>query len=154
MIDVGFENDENTSEILKELKVIIHDLPEPQQKAIQAILLVISSKKETYKSPMPPPDVLKGYNEAINNGADRILTMIEKQSNHRMNVEITIINRELNQSGRGQNYGFAISLLFLGVSAGLIYTGHDMAGTVLGTIDLIGLVSVFILGKFYQKNKS
>ena len=151
MAEIGFESDENTSEILKELKVIIHDLPEPQQKAIQAILLVISSKKESYKSPMPPPDILKGYNDAIPNGADRILRMVENQSDHRIQIETTTITRELNQSGRGQNYGLIISLSFLAVSAALIYTGHDVAGTFLGTIDLIGLVSVFILGKFYQK---
>lgn len=153
MADIDFSEDDNTSEIFKELRVMLHDLPEPQQKAIQAILLVISSKKETFKNPIPSPDVLKGYNEAITNGANRILAMVEKQSNHRIKIEETVINRELNQSGRGQNYGFAISLSFLVVSAGLIYTGHDVAGTFLGTIDLIGLVSVFILGKLYNKNK-
>ena len=151
MPEIEVENDENTSEIFKELKVIIHDLPEPQQKAIQAILLVISSKKETYKSPMPTPDILNGYNKVIPNGADRILIMVENQSDHRMRMESITITRELNQSGRGQNYGLIISLSFLAVSAALIYTGHDLAGTFLGTIDLIGLVSVFILGKFYQK---
>ena len=153
MAEIGFNEDDNTSEILKELRVMLHDLPEPQQKALQAILLVISSKKETYKSPIPAPDVLKGYNETIPNGADRILTMVENQSNHRIKSEEMVITRELNQSGRGQNYGFAISLAFLVVSAALIYTGHDVAGTFLGTVDIIGLVSVFILGKLYKKNK-
>jgi hypothetical protein len=37
---------------------------------------------------------------------------------------------------------------------GLIFTGHDTAGTILGTIDLLGLVSVFIYGKYAERKEA
>jgi hypothetical protein len=40
--------------------------------------------------------------------------------------------------------GLIVALAFLGVSASLIDGGSSLAGTVLGTVDIIGLVSVFV----------
>ena len=39
---------------------------------------------------------------------------------------------------------FIIAISFLLVAGGLIVTGHDVAGGVLGAVDLLGLVSVFL----------
>jgi hypothetical protein len=47
-----------------------------------------------------------------------------------MSMERAVINREQDQSGKGQNYGFIIALSFLIVSAVLIYTGHEVSGTI------------------------
>ncbi len=77
--------------------------------------------------------------------------MAEKQSEHRMAIEKTVINRELNQSERGQNYALFIVVLVLIVSCILIYLGHDVAGSVLGAVDLVALASVFVIGKYAQK---
>ena len=40
--------------------------------------------------------------------------------------------------------GFIVALAFLVVSGFLIYEGHDVAGTTLGTIDIVSLVSTFL----------
>jgi hypothetical protein len=39
---------------------------------------------------------------------------------------------------------FVLSLAFLGCSTWLIAQDHDMGGTILGTIDLVALVTVFV----------
>ena len=41
--------------------------------------------------------------------------------------------------------GFLIAVMFLGVAAWLISSGHEIAGTVLGSVDLAGLTAVFVL---------
>jgi len=137
--------------IPEELGPLLADMPEAQRKAVTAILLGISIKRHSFKSPMPPPDFLKGYNEIIPNGAERILAMSENQSEHRMQLEKTVIGSELSQSEKGQNYGLIIALSFLVGSVFLIYTGHDTAGGILGSFDLVALVSIFIYGKNGQK---
>lgn len=43
--------------------------------------------------------------------------------------------------------GFLTTLAFLGVSAWLIDGGASVAGTILGTIDLVALVTVFVIGR-------
>lgn len=40
-----------------------------------------------------------------------------------------------------------IALSFLGVSAALVAAGHGLAGTVIGTVDLVALVAVFVTGR-------
>ncbi len=130
-----------------EFKPILDKLPEGERRKLQIALSV----KRSWTAPFPPPDILKGYNDAVPNGADRILKMAENQSEHRMNLENNVINRELNQSGKGQNYGLIIALSFLAGSIFLIYTGHEISGAVLATIDLVALVSVFVFGKWQQK---
>lgn len=47
----------------------------------------------------------------------------------------------------GQWLGFVIALAFLGVSAWLINGGHDTAGVILGSVDLVALVAVFVTGR-------
>ena len=155
------ENKEQKSEVKKpdpqqlilpeEIQNLINEMPAPQQQAVKAILLGVSVKNHTYRSPIPPPDILKGYNDVIPNGAERILAMTEKQAEHRMMMENTVIAREQHQSEKGQNYGLIIALSFLVGSVFLIYTGHDTAGGILGTVDLVALVSAFIYGKRGQR---
>lgn len=41
--------------------------------------------------------------------------------------------------------GWTIAIAFLIVSAVVIMSGHEVGGTVLGTVDLVGLVTVFVL---------
>ena len=47
----------------------------------------------------------------------------------------------------GLTAAFTLALSFLGVSAWLIYYGHEVGGTILGTVDLVALVTVFITGR-------
>lgn len=132
----------------EDVKPILEKLPAEDQIAIRVALSV----KSSWRGPTPPPEILAGYNEAIPNGAERILKMSEKQSEHRMEIEKTVINRELNQSGRGQNYAFIIVIIVLLASVWLIYIGKEISGTILGSVDLVALATVFIIGKYAQKN--
>lgn len=43
--------------------------------------------------------------------------------------------------------GFVVAVLFLAVAAWLIDGGHAIAGVVLGTVDLVALTAVFVLGR-------
>jgi uncharacterized membrane protein len=50
------------------------------------------------------------------------------------------------RSNVGQLFGFIIALAFLLVSAWLINGGHEVAGVILGSVDLVALVTVFVYG--------
>ncbi|MGC4057415.1 MAG: DUF2335 domain-containing protein [Chitinophagaceae bacterium] len=60
----------------EEVRKIIEQIPEGNRsKAIQAILISERSMSGHFQSPIPPPEILEGYNAAIPNGADRILKL-------------------------------------------------------------------------------
>ncbi len=50
--------------------------------------------------------------------------------------------------------GFFISMAFLYAAYDLTREGHDVAGIVLGTVDLVALVSIFVLGKKFVSEKA
>jgi hypothetical protein len=47
----------------------------------------------------------------------------------------------------GLTAGFLVTLAFLGVAGWLINGDHEWSGTVLGSVDLVALVTVFVLGR-------
>ena len=108
---------------------------------------------EMHQGPLPAPKVLNGYNEIIPNGAERIMASFESQSKHRQDIEKKVVNGQVNQSLLGQILGFAIAIFFLLGGGFLIVNGFVVSGTIISTLDIVGLVSVFVIGK-YKREKS
>lgn len=126
----------------------------PKDRAKQIVQRVAVSIK-SHSGPLPDAETLAQYNEIIPDGANRIMIGFEKQLEHRISIENVVIRSQANQGLRGQWFAFVIALFVLAASFYLILSGFEIAGTVLGSIDLVALVAVFITGKMYQsKNLS
>jgi uncharacterized membrane protein len=122
----------------------------PKDRARKIVQTVAISMK-SHSGPLPDPETLNRYNEIIPNGADRIMIGFEKQLDHRIDIENHAIKGQVRQSDRGQLFAFIIAIAVLLASFWLINQGHDTAGTILGSVDLVALVTVFITGKAQQK---
>ena len=59
-----------------------------------------------FGGPIPPPDILAGYDQVVPGAADRIITMAETQSRHRQEIEKSIINSDIRNSKLGLWLGF------------------------------------------------
>ena len=68
-----------------------------------------------------------------------------------IDMEKTVIPEEQRQSGRGQIFGFIIAIAFLIASFVLILKGFGVYGTIIGSIDLVALVTVFVIGRNTQR---
>jgi len=77
--------------------------------------------------------------------------MAEKQLEHRIHLENYIIKEELNQSKRGQIFGFVLAIVVLLFVLILSILGHEMVASILGGTTMIGLVAVFVIGKKLQQ---
>ena len=115
--------------------------PEQRCAVIQAI------KQESFSGPIPHPELLQKYENIQSGFAERIVGMAERQLDHRIKCENEIVNGSVNDSKRGQNYGFIVALLFLGAAVFLGYSGHDWLAGVLGGGTLLGLVTIFVTSK-------
>lgn len=137
------------------LSPILEDPSLSEEEKVRMIRTLISiSRKESFSGPLPPPKILAQYNDILTDGAERIMQMAEKQSNHRITLERQIINEEIIQSSRGQWLGFILGLICLILASLLAYLGHDTVAGIFGTTTIIGLVSVFVLGKKGQHNEN
>lgn len=111
---------------------------------------IIERKITAYQGPLPPWEDLEKYGQIIPNGADRIMSMAEKQQDHRMALETNAISEQLTQSKRGQTFGLLIGLTAIIGGVVCIMFGHEWSGAFLGGGGLTGLVSVFVIGKKKQ----
>jgi uncharacterized membrane protein len=121
------------------------------QKKTQIIRTIVHSMQTIYIGPLPAPETLKAYSEIIPNGAERIMNMAEKQSDHRMFIEKKVIGGQMTQSNIGQFLAFFIGIAALITSAYCITKGHDWAGGIIGVGGITGLVTAFIQGKKNQE---
>jgi uncharacterized membrane protein len=103
-----------------------------------------------YSGPLPPPDMLRGYNEIVPGSAERLIRSFEKEGEHRRSCERTFLGLE----GRGQIFALVIALA--GITAAVILGIHGrewaaaaMVGGSLGTV-----VTAFVLGRGHAGSRS
>ena len=121
--------------------------PGKKREVIKAIQIV----SKVHSGPLPSPDSLAEYNNVIPNAAERIFNEFESQSKHRREMERRVIRSQIIQSYIGQSSALLIALTFLAAAIWCISNGHDVAGSIIGSVDLVALVTIFIQGKKSQK---
>jgi len=119
----------------------------PEQRAACLTLLQALQQLQVPTAGMPPAHVLNTYNTAFPDGAARVFDMLIQQYRHAWLLEEKAQPEWQRQSRRGQLYGLIIALSFLAAAVILICLGHGIYGTVLGTVDLVALVTVFVIGR-------
>jgi uncharacterized membrane protein len=111
---------------------------------------VVSMQAQFTSSPVPPAELLEGYNSAIPNGAERLFTLVEAQSIHRQKIESKVVDGQSKRSDRGQVFAFILALCFGGVAVYFAAIGQSvLAGTVL-TTTIGGMLTTFLLGQRNQ----
>lgn len=93
-------------------------------------------------SPAGPSSVLAIVQDLIERG-DLPPSTLERMIDHQMAMERSESQREW----AGLAAAWTISIAFLIVSAYVITSGYEVGGTILGTVDLVALVAVFVTGR-------
>ena len=84
---------------------------------------------------------------------ERILTMTEKQAEHRQKLEGVVITSNARHATIGQVLAFIIAIVFGSFAFVLGLTGHELSASVLGGADLTALATVFIVGRRKQSHE-
>lgn len=108
---------------------------------------------EQFSGPIPPPDLLTQYNDVVSDGAERIFAAFEAQTRHRQSIEAAVVHGNENRAGRGQWMAYSLAIIILALGSVMIFTGHEWAGATLITVDLVGLVGVFVTSKVVQSKE-
>lgn len=126
-----------------------------------AHIRVIATKTEISSGPMPHPDLVKGYDDIIPNGAERIMRMAEKEQENRFQErkEIRDTNREIAISklkyvSRGQIMGFVLALIMLGLATLFVFTNHEGIAYFLFSIGTVSLVALFLQAFISPRQKA
>lgn len=101
---------------------------------------------------MPHPTVLEGYERLVPGAAERILVMAEADAKHQRELEFEALRAAAGEVKRGQFFGLTIGCTALVASVCALYLGSPAVAGVIGGTTVVGLVSVFIVGRFAKPN--
>ena len=134
------------------VQVILDAVPESKKEEVKEALMIIRS--EMYSGPIPPPEALARYEEIQPGAADRILKMAEKQQEHRMALETKAIGGQVDQSKRGQLFGFILVFVCIAVAVFFsLYFGMTAFAVTFLCVTMVSVVGLFVTGKMaVQKN--
>ena len=139
-------------ELLKTNPKVFDGVKDKKEKEVLLrAIMSVTLQQRTHSGPLPDTQTLEDYNKIIPNGAERIMTVFEKQSYHRMELEKTVIRGQMFQSNMGQIFALVIGLSSIGCATYIILQGHEWAGSIIGVGGLTSLVTAFIKGKDYQQ---
>jgi len=99
------------------------------------------------QDPFPPPEVLERYKQVMPDFPERWLTRMEDEARQRHEMEAKEQELQFAERKRGQIFGFAIGLVAIIAGSVTASLGAEWAGLGIGGGGVIGLVSVFVLGK-------
>lgn len=139
------DNSELVERPLESIDEILEDETIDQSTKI-SILLRRINKSITFSGPIPHPTILKGYEEVLPGNADRILSMTEKEGEHRRKIETELVKNDNIRSYLGQIAGFTIAIVGLGGSIYLGINDKVWASGIMSAGTLTGLVTVFVTG--------
>ena len=121
--------------------------PSDVQEEVVNELIAQRIESMTYSGPIPHPQLLKEFNDVIPNGADRIMTMAEKQSGHRITLEEKVVNANNRDSFLCVVFAGVIALLIVLGAIFLIYNNKDVQGFSLLIGASVAYISVFLKSK-------
>lgn len=131
---------------------VIDSLPEKQKREVMQAMCTI--QQTSFHGPLPPPEMMEGYEAILPGAAERIMKMAENQSAHRMNMESVSMHNQIKLKKSGQILGFIMALIIIGLSVWLGIEGHDVLAGVIGSTTVIALAIVFVLGKVPKGQKN
>jgi hypothetical protein len=88
------------------------------------------------------PGIAKAWERLVPGSAELLLRDYHDHLIHRRRIERAYVRLAF----FGPILGLIVVLSFLGTAAWLIYEGHGVEGTFLGTVDIASLAAVFVLG--------
>lgn len=136
-----------------------------------------------YEGLLPHPSILQGYDEVVPGAAKEIISWVTQETKHRRNLESTETRhrRELEKrefehrkqletksmqlgeraleagifrANVGMLLAWPLVIGIVGVGTFLIYTGHDVAGTILAESGLAIVVGAFVLQKIERSKRN
>jgi len=121
--------------------------------AIDQVVRVEQTTVSAFAGPLPPPEILAGYNKAAPGAAVRILAMAEAQQAHRIYLEKAVIDRESRRSDSGLRLGFVLAMTMSIGGMYLIGQGHSLEGLIGTLVPTVSLVSVFVYAQRTRKEE-
>ena len=121
---------------------------QPKQNTVVAESQVtVQHQQQIHSGPIPSPDVMRQYDLLLPGAAERILQMAEREAQHQHDIVKNSLDAQRREIRRGQILGFLIGISSLSSSVVALYLNHPTTAGILGGTTVVGLVTVFVIGR-------
>lgn len=94
-----------------------------------------------WSGPLPPPAALEHFERIIPGGANRILSLVEKEQANRVTAEKKALDAQIDEGKRGQQLGALIAILAVGGAVlTAIFGAHWSVSVALVSVPVLGMV--------------
>ena len=121
--------------------------PKPPAPRDTKVAVAATQIETRFSGPLPLPEILEGYNRVVPGAAERILAMAEADAKHQREMESAALTAEDAYTKRGQLLGFILAIFALSTALAALYLGSPTVAGVIGGTTVVGLVSVFVIGR-------
>lgn len=111
-------------------------------------IFLSTTHTEISSSPLPSPEILKGYAEIIPNSPERFMQLIEKEQENKFKNDRSERDKtkaELDLKRKGQTMAFVLVLVFLAIGTTLALVHESVISYV-----IFGMTMVPAIGLFYR----
>lgn len=99
-----------------------------------------------WSGPLPPPGALQQFDGIIENGAERIMTMVEDEQKHRFAQDRAALSAEIWDTLGGKALGAVMTIVSVGASVYSVTLGAHWAVSVA----IVGVPITALIGKFVR----
>ena len=116
----------------------------PESESRPQIKTLSTTITQTIESPYPPSAEVEAYERILPGAAERIVSLVEIESQHRRELEKTALKQESRDSLIGLIFAFVVAMTTTVGGGLLIYCDHAVAGSVLGVSGVASIVGAFL----------
>lgn len=100
-----------------------------------------------FSGPIPPPQLLKGYEDIMPGSAREIFDMAKDQAAHERSFENKALGAQMRDNLLGQVFGFLIGTIAILAGTYAAVNGAQLSGGLIGGGGVAALTAVFVLGR-------
>lgn len=125
-------------------------VPEQVERVAERAAELLMVRAAFFRGPLPSPETIAGYERALPGLADRCVRMAEKEQEFRHETKRSEQRDNNERAKDGQRFALAVAVLFLAGAVWVTLAGYPIVGGVLGTFDILGIVGIFVTGKYFS----
>lgn len=123
-------------------------------------IMVLQRTTEISQGPLPPPKILKEYDNIVKDGAERIMRMAEKEQESRLeekrlNGESNrrLMERKIDYFKRGQWMALVVAFIMIGMTILFAFSDFMTLAIITLSSSLVGVTALFVYSNSQQKKE-
>lgn len=144
----------------EEIAELVTDVIKKEPELLQRIMEdeevreLVMVQQMSYRGPLPPSELLSGYEAFCPGSTDRFIGQLEANQKHQHVIEISALSAQVDKDKENRKYAFQLTICALASSVILGLFGHDWLAGTIATTTIIAILTTFILNKMPSNKAS